>query len=203
MTLMHRIALTSAASLFAIAAQAAPKVGELAPGFSLPAEDGNSYALADFKGKTVVLEWTNADCPFVRKHYSKGNMQLLQKSYTAKDVVWLTINSSAPGKQGHVDAAGAAKIVADKGAAPTHVLLDPAGKVGHLYEAKTTPHLFVIDAKGTLAYAGGIDSEPSADPADIATATPYLKNALDDLLAGKPVSMAVTKPYGCSVKYAS
>lgn len=197
---MKRIAIAASMSLLALAAQASVTVGEPAPNFSLPAEDGNSYALADYLGKTVVLEWTNADCPFVKKHYS-GNMQSLQKAYTAKDVVWLSINSSATGKQGAVDAAGARALIKAKGAAPTHALLDPKGEVGRLYDAKTTPHMFVIDQKGTLAYAGGIDSEPSADPADIATATPYVKNALDELLAGKPVSTAVTKPYGCAVKY--
>lgn len=201
MHLFNRIALTAAASVFAVAAHAA-KVGETAPNFTLPAHDGKTHSLADFKGKTVVLEWTNADCPFVKKPYA-GNMQSLQKTYTGKDVVWLSVNSSAPGKQGHVDAAGATKIVQEKGAAPTLVLLDAKGEVGKLYEAKTTPHMYVIDKTGKLAYAGGIDSNPSADPADIPGATPYVKNALDDLLAGKPVTTAVTKPYGCSIKYAS
>lgn len=202
MRLSHRIATAAAAGFIALAAHAAPKVGEPAPAFSLPAEDGKTYSLADYKGKTVVLEWTNAECPFVKKHYA-GNMQSLQKTYTGKDVVWLSINSSAPGKQGAVDAAGAAAIVKAKGAAPTHVLLDPKGEVGKSYDAKTTPHLFVIDKTGKLVYAGGIDSEPSADPADIAKATPYVKNALDEVLAGKPVTTSVTKPYGCSIKYAS
>lgn len=202
MRLSHRIATAAAVGFIALAAHAAPKVGEPAPAFSLPAEDGKTYSLADYKGKTVVLEWTNAECPFVKKHYA-GNMQSLQKTYTGKDVVWLSINSSAPGKQGAVDAAGAAAIVKTKGASPTHVLLDPKGEVGKRYDAKTTPHLFVIDKTGTLVYAGGIDSEPSADPADVAKATPYVKNALDEVLAGKPVTTAVTKPYGCSIKYAS
>jgi len=202
MTLMSRFAVATAAAFFTLAAHAAPKVGEAAPAFSLPGHDGKTHALADFKGKTVVLEWTNAECPFVKKHYA-GNMQALQKTYTGKDVVWLSVNSSAPGKQGHVDAAGATKIVKDKGAAPTLVLLDGDGKVGKAYDAKTTPHLYVIDKAGTLVYAGGIDSNPSADPADIPGATPYVKNALDEVLAGKPVTTAVTKPYGCSIKYGS
>lgn len=203
MHLFNRIALTAAASVFAVAAHAAAKVGEPAPNFTLPAHDGKTHSLADYKGKTVVLEWTNAECPFVKKHYSGGNMQGLQKTYTGKDVVWLSINSSAPGKQGAVDAAGATAIVKEKGAAPTLVMLDAKGEVGKLYEAKTTPHMYVIDKTGKLVYAGGIDSESSADPADIAKATPYVKNALDEVLAGKPVSTAVTKPYGCSIKYAS
>lgn len=200
MQIFNRLTLTAAVSLFALAAQAAVKVGDPAPNFSLQAEDGRTHSLADYKGKTVVLEWTNSGCPFVKKHYA-GNMQSLQKTYTAKDVVWLSIISSASGKQGYVDAAGAATIVKTQGAAPTHVLLDSKGDVGHLYEAKTTPQLFIVNKAGKLAYAGGIDSEASADPADIATATPYVKNALDELLAGQPVTTAVTRPYGCSVKY--
>lgn len=203
MRFLKHLAASTVASLLILSAEvavAAVKVGEAAPNFSLAGEDGKTHALADYKGKTVVLEWTNADCPFVKKHYA-GNMQSLQKTYTAKDVVWLSINSSAPGKQGHVDAAGAAAIVQQKGAKPTHVLLDGKGEVGRLYEAKTTPHMFIVDQSGKLAYAGGIDSEASADPADIASATPYVKNALNELLAGKAVTTAVTKPYGCSIKY--
>jgi len=204
MSLLKRVTATTVASLFILAAEvavASVKVGEPAPNFSLAGADGQAHALADYKGKTVVLEWTNAECPFVKKHYSGGNMQSLQKTYTGKDVVWLSIISSAPGKQGHVDATAATQIVKDKGAAPSQVLLDAKGEVGRLYEAKTTPHLFIIDKGGKLVYAGGIDSEPSADPADIASATPYVKNALDELLAGKTVTTAVTKPYGCSIKY--
>ena len=204
MSLIKRVAATTIASLFILAAEVAVasiKVGEPAPSFSLVGEDGKTHSLADYKGRIVVLEWTNAECPFVKKHYSGGNMQSLQKTYTGKDVVWLSLISSAPGKQGHVDGAAAARIVKEKSAAPTRVLLDGKGEVGHLYEAKTTPHLFIVDQGGKLVYAGGIDSTPSADPADIATATPYVKNALDELLAGKPVTTAVTKPYGCSIKY--
>lgn len=200
MQFFNRVALATAASVFALSAHAAIKVGEAAPNFTLQAEDGKPHTLTEYKGKTVVLEWTNADCPFVKKHYS-GNMQSLQKTFTAKDVVWLSINSSAPGKQGNIDAAQATALIKAKGAAPTHLLLDGKGEVGRLYEAKTTPHMFIVDKTGKLAYAGGIDSEPSADPADVATATPYVKNALEELLAGKAVTTAVTKPYGCSVKY--
>lgn len=201
MQFAKRLALVATASLLALTAQAAVKVGEPAPNFSLPGDDGKPHTLADYKGKTVVLEWTNDGCPFVKKQYSGGNMQSLQKTYTAKDVVWLSMISSAPGKQGSVDAAGAAALSNSRGAAPTHVLLDPKGEVGRLYAAKTTPQVFIVDASGKLAYAGGIDSIASADPADIATATPYVKNALDELLAGKAVTTAVTKPYGCSIKY--
>lgn len=197
----RKLSLTIAATLLALNAQAAAKVGEPAPAFSLHGADGKAHALADYQGKTVVLEWTNDGCPFVKKHYGSGNMQSLQKSYTGRGVVWLTVISSAPGKQGHVDAAGAQALSQSRGASPTQVLLDEQGTVGRLYEAKTTPHLYVIDPSGKLAYAGGIDSIASADPEDIPAATPYVKNALDEVLAGKPVTVAVTKPYGCSVKY--
>lgn len=200
MSLLNKLSLAAAGALLALSAQAAVKVGEPAPAFSLPGDDGKTHALADYRGKTVVLEWTNDGCPFVKKHYA-GNMQSLQKTYTAKDVVWLSVVSSAPGKQGSVDAAGAKALTQSRGAAPTSVLLDPTGEVGRLYDAKTTPHMYVIDGKGKLVYAGAIDSNPSADPADIPAATPYVKNALDETLAGKPVTVAVTKPYGCSIKY--
>lgn len=184
-----------------LAAIAGPEVGQPAPAFSVLDASGKTVSLADFKGQPVVLEWTNDGCPFVKKHYDSGNMQQLQKTYTAKNVTWLTVISSAPGKQGHADGNKARQLSADRGAAPTTVLLDESGAVGRLYDAKTTPHLFVIDGNGRLVYAGGIDSVPTADPADIANATPYLKNALDEVLAGKPVTAARTKPYGCSIKY--
>lgn len=149
----------------------------------------------------MVLEWSNDGCPFVQKHYKSGNMQALQKAYTARNVVWLTVLSSAPGKQGHVDGAGADRLSSERGAAPTAVLLDASGALGKRYDAKTTPHLFVIDGNGVLAYAGAIDSIPSADAEDVAKATPYLKQALDAVLAGKPVAQPATPPYGCSIKY--
>jgi len=181
-------------------ANAAPKVGEAAPDFTLQGADGKSYALSSFKGKYVVLEWTNHDCPFVRKHY-KGNMQAHQKELTGKGVVWLSIISSAPGNQGHVDGAKALELTKSRNAAPTAVLLDPSGDVGRKYEAKTTPHMYVVAPDGKLIYMGGIDSIPSADEEDIAKATPYVKVALNEAMGGKPVSNASTKPYGCSVKY--
>lgn len=189
-------ALFIAGSAFATA-----KVGEPAPTFSLPGSDGKTHALSDYKGKTVVLEWTNDQCPFVKKHYSGGNMQSLQKDAAAKGVTWLSIISSAPGKQGHVDAKRATELSKERGASPTVVLLDEKGEVGQLFEAKTTPHMFIVDAQGKLVYAGGIDDTPTADPADIKTAKPYVKTALAEVLAGKPVTTAVTKPYGCGVKY--
>lgn len=200
MSFIKKLSLAATGALLALSAQASVKVGEAAPNFSLPGDDGKTHSLADYKGKTVVLEWTNADCPFVKKHYA-GNMQALQKAYTAKGVVWLSVISSAPGKQGHVDAAGAAALSKERGATPTRVLLDDKGTVGRLYDAKTTPHMYVVDGSGKLAYAGGIDSVASADAADIPTATPYVKNALDEVLAGKAVTVATTKPYGCSIKY--
>jgi len=200
MSLIRKLTLAAGGALLALSAQASVKVGEAAPNFSLPGDDGKTHSLADYKGKTVVLEWTNDGCPFVKKHYA-GNMQSLQKAYTAKGVVWLSVISSAPGKQGHVDAAGAAALSKERDAAPTRVLLDDKGTVGRLYEAKTTPHMFIVDGSGKLVYAGGIDSVASADAEDIPGATPYVKNALDEVLAGKAVTVASTKPYGCSIKY--
>lgn len=192
--------LVLATAFAATAAQAAPKVGEPAPAFTATDSNGKTVNLSDYKGKFVVLEWSNAECPFVKKHYS-GNMQSLQKEETGKGVAWLTIISSAPGKQGNVDGKQANALSKERGASPTAVLLDPTGKIGHEYEAKTTPHMFVIDPKGTLIYAGGIDSIASADAEDIPNAKPYVKTALAEARAGKPVTDAVTKPYGCSIKY--
>jgi peroxiredoxin len=183
------------------ASHAAARVGEPAPAFTLPGSDGKSYSLGDFKGKYVVLEWTNHDCPFVKKHYKSGNMQAQQKELTGKGVAWLSVISSAPGKQGHVDAATARELTKARGAAPTAVLLDPSGEVGRKYDAKTTPHMYLVSPEGTLLYMGGIDSVPSADTDDIPGATQYVKVALAEAMAGKPVSNASTKPYGCSVKY--
>ena len=187
----------------AIASAATAKVGQPAPAFELVDSTGQAHKLADYAGKTVVLEWTNHGCPFVRKHYGAGNMQAQQRDITADGVVWLTINSSAPGKQGHVDGAGAEKVRAEAKAAQTAYLLDPDGKVGRAYGAMTTPHMYVIDPEGVLRYAGAIDSIPSADKDDIAKATQYVPQALSELAAGQPVSVATTRPYGCDVKYAN
>ena len=177
------------------------KIGEPAPEFSLNDTQGTSHTLADYKGKLVVLEWTSYDCPFVKKHYSGGNMQKLQKAYTEKGVVWLAINSSAPGKQGNYAPEVWNEMIKAKGAASTAVLLDPDGKVGRQYGAKTTPHMFIIDAQGALIYQGAIDSKRSWNAADIEGAKNYVSEALDAALAGKPVPTASTQPYGCSVKY--
>lgn len=182
-------------------AQAAPKIGEAAPAFTLTDSKGKSHSLADFRGKYVVLEWTNNECPFVVKHYKSGNMQAQQKELTGKGAVWLSIISSAPGKQGHVDGATADQLTLSRGAAPTAVLLDPKGEVGRQYDAKTTPHMYIVAPDGKLIYMGGIDSVPSSDAADIAQATQYVKVALTEAMAGKPVTDANTRPYGCAVKY--
>jgi len=192
-----------AAALAVVAAPvlAEPEVGKPAPAFSAVGSDGKTYDLASYAGKFVVLEWLNHGCPFVKKHYGGGNMQSLQKEYTAKGVVWLSIISSAPGKQGHSTAEQAAAAIKEHGAAPTAVLLDQSGAVGKLYDAKTTPHMFIIDPKGTLIYAGAIDDQPSFDPESLANAKNYVRAALDEALAGQPVTTATTKAYGCSVKY--
>ncbi len=185
-----------------IAAAAAAAVGQPAPGFTLKTAEGKAVSLSDFKGKVVVLEWTNVGCPFVKKHYGSGNLPTLQKKYTGKGVVWLAICSSAPGKQGNdVPAAQVAATRAAWRAADTAYLSDADGAVGRLDEAKTTPQLFVIDGQGVLRYAGAIDSIPSPDPADIPRAECYVAEALDDVLAGQPVKTASTKSYGCAVKY--
>ncbi|HWP64564.1 MAG TPA: thioredoxin family protein [Candidatus Limnocylindria bacterium] len=183
------------------AAAAAVTTGQPAPAFSLPGSDGKTHALADYAGKIVVLEWFNRECPFVKKHYESQNMQQLQREYTGRNVVWLTVISSAPGKQGHATASQAAAIAKELGAAPTAVLLDEQGSVGRAYGAKTTPHMYVIGKDGTLLYQGAIDDDPSAQRDGVATAKNYVRRALDETLAGKPVSEPVTTPYGCSVKY--
>jgi hypothetical protein len=177
-------------------------VGKPAPDFTLMDSTGKSHTLSAYRGQHVVLEWVNFGCPFVRKHYDSGNMQRLQKAYTGKGVVWLSINSSAAGKQGHHTPAEINAALARHGAAPTAYLVDAAGTTGHAYGARTTPHMFVVNPAGTIVYAGGIDDRPSTDVADIEGATNYVRAALDEVLAGKAVSVADTKPYGCSVKYA-
>lgn len=191
----------AAAGLAAAPALAAPQVGKPAPDFTLKDTGGRALSLSDFKGKTVVLEWNNPECPFVRKHYDSGNMQKTQAAALADGAVWLTINSSAPGKQGHMSGAQAKAVTADKKARPSAYLLDPEGVVGKRYGAKTTPHMYVISKAGTLVYAGGIDDKPSPRPADIKTARNHVMAALGELKAGKPVSVATSRPYGCNVKY--
>lgn len=190
------VAMTFSASAFASA-----EIGKPAPDFNLAGADGSNHSLAGYKGKTVVLEWNNPECPFVRKHYDSGNMQKQQAAATAAGVVWLTINSAAAGKQGRLDAKSANAYIAESAAKQTAYLFDPQGIVGHAYGAKTTPHLYVVDKDGILRYAGGIDSVASTDTGDIAAAIQYVPQVLAELAAGKTVSTTRSEPYGCSVKY--
>jgi peroxiredoxin len=176
--------------------------GAAAPAFSVQDANGQTRTLAEFRGRTVVLEWTNDGCPYVRKHYDAGNMQSLQREATADGVVWLQVISSAPGEQGYLDGAGARARVQTDSAAPRATLLDPSGVMGRAYGARTTPHMYIIDAQGVLRYQGAIDDRPSARPASLEGATNYVRAALADLAAGRAVQTAQTTPYGCSVKYA-
>ena len=180
---------------------AAQVLGRPAPNFTLPDANGRQVSLADFRGRTVVLEWNNPECPFTRKHYDSGNMQRTQAAAARDGVVWLTINSGAPGNQGHMSGAEARAYLARSGARPAHYLLDPGGQVGRAYDARTTPHMFVVNGAGTLVYAGAIDDRPTANPADIEGARNHVLAALSELKAGRAVSVATSRPYGCSVKY--
>jgi peroxiredoxin len=191
----------SLAILAAPPARGAAAVGQAAPDFKLTDAKGNGHSLAAYKGRTVVLEWVNYECPFVGKHYGSGNMQALQRAYTGKGVAWLAINSSAPGKQGHFTPAEIEAKSNERKAAFSAYLIDADGAVGRAYGARTTPHMFVIDASGKLVYAGGIDDKPSTDQADVKTAKNFVSAALDETLAGKPVTVASSQPYGCNVKY--
>jgi peroxiredoxin len=182
-------------------ALAAPQVGQPAPDFAVRDSQGQTRTLAEFAGRTLVLEWSNHDCPFVQKHYGGDNMQALQRRFTEQGVAWLTVISSAPGSQGHVSPQQADELSTRRSAAPSAVLLDEDGRMGRAYEAKVTPHMYVIDPQGILQYMGGIDSIRSSDPADIPKATPYLAQAVEAVLAGRPAPNPVTRAYGCSVKY--
>ena len=203
------LTLLGAAAIFALDASiqsgafAQARVGARAPTFTLPDSNGREVTLANLKGKTVVLEWTNHLCPYVRKHYGGNNMQALQKKWTAREVVWLSIISSAPGLEGHVTGAEANKLTADRGAAPSAVLFDPKGTVGQAYGARTTPHMFVISGDGMLQYAGGIDDKQSARLEDLKIAKNFVDEALSEMAQGKPVSVTTARAYGCSVKYGS
>ncbi|GAB4553319.1 MAG: thioredoxin family protein [Rhizobacter sp.] len=203
---MKRRSFTLAAAAVALPLLAAPAfavtIGQPAPAFELKDTSGKTVKLADFKGKHVVLEWVNPGCPFVVKHYGSQNMQGLQKAYTAKDVVWLSVNSTAKSAGDYLEPAALnAKLVKEWGAAPTAVLMDESGKVGRAYAAKTTPHMYVIDPAGKLVYAGGIDDKRTSNQADVKTANNFVKAALNESMAGKPVSTPTATPYGCSVKY--
>lgn len=204
------LSVTAAALLFALAVSADEKAAEMpraavvdqkAPDFTLTDASGKKVSLSAFEGKYVVLEWINFDCPIVRKHYGSKNMQNLQAAYTKKEVVWLSICSSAKGKQGHFEGKELAERMAKEGINSTAYLIDVDGKVGKMYGAKTTPHIFIIDPAGTLIYAGAIDDTPSANPDDIKGAVNYVSTTLDASMAGKPVTVKTTAPYGCGVKY--
>jgi peroxiredoxin len=180
---------------------AAAQVGQPAPAFTLTDSNGKQHSLAQYKGKFVVLEWVNFGCPFVKKHYNSGNMQGLQEKYTNKGVIWLSINSSAPGKQGNFSPAEINQRLIEKKSKATAYLIDENGAVGRTYGAKATPHMFAIDKKGTLIYQGAIDDKNTTDIEDIKTAKNYVSAALDEALAGKQIATASTTAYGCSVKY--
>ena len=185
----------------AVFALDAPPVGSAAPDFSLTDAKGKTHSLSQYKGKYVVLEWFNPECPFVKKHYGSGNMQKLQEEYTGKGITWLTIDSNAPGSEGNLTADAASKVMTGWKTHQTALLLDPEGKAGRAYGAKNTPNMVVINPEGKIVYEGAIDSKATPNPADISSSTNYVKVALDESLAGKPVSTSTTKPYGCSVKY--
>lgn len=180
-----------------------PPVGTVAPDFSLTDSNGQTHSLSQYNGKYVVLEWFNPECPFVKKHYGSGNMQKLQQEYTSKGVVWLTIDSNAPGTEGNITPDQAQKIMSSWKTHQTALLLDPESKVARGYGAKNTPDMIVINPEGKIVYEGAIDNKPTPNPSDIPSSTNYVKAALDESLAGKPVSNPATKPYGCSVKYRS
>ncbi len=200
---MKQLLVSCALALAAGSVLAAATVGQPAPAFTAVDTGGKTVSLADFKGKHVVLEWVNPGCPFVQKHYNSANMQGTQKDATAKGVVWLSISSTAPDASDYKKPADLAAWMQQHKAASSATLMDDDGKVGRAYGARTTPHMYVVDPAGTLVYAGAIDSKASANPADIAGATNYVKQALNETLAGKPVSTSTSRPYGCSVKYPS
>jgi peroxiredoxin len=185
----------------ALYAADSPAVGSAAPEFSLPDAKGKTHSLSEYKGKYVVLEWFNPECPFVKKHYGSGNMQKLQGEYTGKGVVWLTIDSNAPGAEGNITPEQAQKVMKTWNTKQSALLLDPEGKASRSYGARNTPHMFVINPEGKIVYEGAIDSKATPNPDDIPNSTNYVKVALDESMSGKPVSNANTRPYGCSVKY--
>jgi peroxiredoxin len=200
---MKKILVATTLALAAAGALASAVVGQPAPAFSAVDTAGKTVSLADFKGRHVVLEWVNPGCPFVQKHYGAGNMQATQKEATAGGVAWLAVNSTAEGASDYRKPADMAAWMQQHKAAATATLMDVDGKVGRAYGARTTPHMYVIDPKGVLVYAGAIDSKPTANPADIPGATNHVKAALAETLAGKPVTVASTRPYGCTIKYSA
>ena len=200
---MKKLIAVTCIALLSGAAGATAAVGQPAPAFTVKDTAGKTVSLADFKGKTVVLEWANPGCPYVQKHYNSANMQGTQKDAAAKGGVWLAVNSTAPEHGDYKAPAALAQWMQQHKAAASATLMDPEGQVGRAYGARTTPHMYIVDASGTLVYAGGIDNKPTANPADVATATNHVKVALGELQAGKAVSQATTRPYGCSIKYPS
>lgn len=191
------------ALMFAAAAQAVPAVGQAAPDFTLRDTAGKAVKLSDFRGKVVVLEWTNPGCPYVRKHYDSGNMAATQQEAVARGAVWLSINSTEKASYDYLEPARLVAWQKERKVQPTATLMDEEGSAGKAYGARTTPHMYIVDPQGRLVYAGGIDSIPSANPADIGKAVNYVKQAVGEAAAGKPVSQATTRPYGCSIKYKS
>jgi peroxiredoxin len=198
---VHKKAALAIMLIAGMAAAFAARVGEPAPDFKSVDSTGKQRHLIDYRGKYVVLEWHNQGCPYTKKHYESGNMQRLQKEWTAKGVVWFTVISSAPGTQGFVTPSQENDYVQKMNAVPTAVLMDPGGTLGHLYGAKTTPHMYIIDPQGTLIYNGAIDDHPTPDQSDIARSKNYVSLALEEAMSGKPVADPATRPYGCSVKY--
>lgn len=196
-------AAASGASLWPLVAQAAPSIGQSGPEIALTDVDGKAVRLSSFKGRTVVLEWTNPGCPFVRKHYNGGNLPTLQREAMARNVVWLAINSTEPGHADYLQPAALKAWKTERNSHPTALLMDPRGVAGRAYGARTTPHMYILNPQGVLIYAGAIDSIPSARADDIARATNHVRVALNEALAGKPVSVPTTNPYGCSIKYSS
>ena len=191
----------SIAPALSTSAAASPQTGTPAPDFAATDSKGKQHSLAIYKGKTVVLEWTNHECPYTVKHYATGNMQALQKAATDSGAIWLTVVSSRPGTQGHVNALEADKLTDDRKASPTAVLLDPKGNLGRLYEARTTPHMYIINSAGMLVYMGAIDDQPTANHASVKNARNHVRDTLDAMAADRPIAVASTRPYGCTVKY--
>ena len=201
--MLRRTLLALPALAFAASVHAAPSVGQPAPDFTLTDTTGKPVKLSDHRGKYVVLEWTNPGCPYVRKHYDSGNMPATQRDAVAKGVVWLSINSTEKGSYDYLEPARLASWMKERKATPSAVLMDVDGAAGQAYGARTTPHMYIVNAQGLLVYAGGIDSIPSAREADIQKATNYVRQGLTELLAGRPVSVATSQAYGCSIKYKS
>ncbi len=201
MTRFTRLVTTATLAVFSLPSAWALKPGEQAPDFKGTDSNGRTETLSQYRGRFVVLEWANKGCPYEQKHYNSGNMEKLQRQWTGKGVVWLSVLSSAPGQQGNVTSTEENAYLSQTHAAPTAAILDPSGQIGRLYEAKTTPHMFVIDPQGKVVYEGAIDDAPSTDPSTVNAAHNYVSAALTESIAGKPVTTAVTRPYGCSVKY--